>query len=85
MKRDGYFPKKKHSIKSHSVWFTSHKVYIPYNLIYSVTLYYKVRNGLESYCYNLKSTLGKEDIPEQVKEKIQPIIEKVDEKNMNNI
>lgn len=37
------------------------------------------RNGLESYCYNMKSTLSKDDIPEAVKEKTGSVLEKVDE------
>ena len=37
------------------------------------------RNGLESYCYNMKSTLGKDDIPESVKEKTSSVLEKVEE------
>ena len=37
------------------------------------------RNGLESYCYNMKSSLEKDEVPEDVKEKAKPGLEKVDE------
>jgi heat shock protein 1/8 len=37
------------------------------------------RNGLESYCYNMKSSLEKDDLPENVKEKTGPVLEKVND------
>ena len=37
------------------------------------------RNGLESYCYNLKNTLGKDDLPEEVKEKSSDLMQQVDD------
>ena len=37
------------------------------------------RNGLESYCYNMKNSLSKDDIPETVKEKTQDIMKTVDD------
>ena len=37
------------------------------------------RNGLESYCYNLKNTLGKDDLPEDVKEKSADLMQQVDD------
>lgn len=37
------------------------------------------RNGLESYCYNLKNTLGKDDLPEDVKEKSKDLMQQVDD------
>ena len=37
------------------------------------------KNGLESYCYNMKNSLDKEETPEDIKEKAKPILEKVDD------
>lgn len=39
----------------------------------------EARNGLESYCYNMKASLDKEEVPEEVKEKAKPVLEKVDD------
>ena len=39
----------------------------------------EARNGLESYCYNLKNTLGKDDLPEEVKEKSSDLMQQVDD------
>ena len=39
----------------------------------------EARNGLESYCYNMKSSLDKPEISEEIKEKAKPGLEKVDE------
>jgi len=37
------------------------------------------KNGLESYCYNMKNSLDKKETPEDIKEKAKPILEKVDD------
>lgn len=37
------------------------------------------KNGLESYCYNMKNAFDKEDVPDTVKEKAKPVLEQVDE------
>ena len=39
----------------------------------------EAKNGLESYCYNMKSSLDKPEISEEIKEKAKPGLEKVDE------
>ena len=39
----------------------------------------EARNGLESYCYNMKNSLGKDDLPESVKEKTGDLLKQVDE------
>lgn len=39
----------------------------------------EAKNGLESYCYNMKNSLGKDDLPESVKEKTDDILKQVDD------